>query len=177
MKNTLVAAAVAIVCVAATRTTCPDVRLDELEARLDKIESRMASRDHMLMLSATWMFDRMELLYQERSGEVQNPEVAQLRAQVLDTMREGAKLASGIQHLLEQDRILLASRNYQAAVELHDDIYHRIRIFQEEVIPDGPQAAERHRRNQAWIDWFENYMKQTPDPEKVKEALSKQKGG
>src|SRR4026208_2448536 len=96
MKNTLAAAAVAIVCVAATRITHPDVRLDELESRLDKIESRMASRDHMLMLSAAWMLDRMELLYQERSGEVQNPEVAQLRAQVLDTMREGSKLAAGI---------------------------------------------------------------------------------
>jgi hypothetical protein len=144
---------------------------------LDQIESRMAARDHLLMLSAAWVFDRMELIYHEHSGEVRDNEVAQLRAQVLATLREGSKLASGMQHVLEQERIQLAARNYPAAVELRDDVYHRIRIFEEETIADGPQWAERRRRKQAWIDWFESYMKQIPDPEKVKEALGEQRNG
>lgn len=150
-------------------------RLTQLETRLEKLESGMMARDHLILLSSAWVFDRLDLALLEQTGDEQHPEVRALRERLQGVLREGAKHTANMQQVFEQDRIRVASRNYHAAVELRDDVYHRIRVFKEEKIADGPRADERRSRRQAWIHWFEEYMKRTPDPALVKAALAARK--
>lgn len=178
MQKSLVIATLALASLHLVPSTNPahEDRVAELVTRVDQLESTMMSRDHLTLLSAAWVLDRMELTFLERAGEIENPEnpeIAKLRRHVREMMQHGSGILSAMQTVLERDRILLALENYHAAVELRSDVYHRIRIIKEEVIEDGPHAEERRRRREAGVKKFTDYMLRTPNPEQVKARLKK----